>query len=225
MAVTRHFNPLFPYGKRPGTTVDGLRDVRFQSTLPIREETYYYVDYACMAEFQSTLPIREETAYGVGKSTGEGFQSTLPIREETFWALSLVQMEEISIHSSHTGRDHLVARNPMDGVISIHSSHTGRDFAPGQPAQWCGHFNPLFPYGKRPCNSVGPPPRHDISIHSSHTGRDTPPVVGAWRSADFNPLFPYGKRPDLAVHHMLDNIFQSTLPIREETHGACKSRP
>ena len=68
------------------------------------------------------------------------------------------------------------------------------------------HFNPLFPYGKR---------RHPwcrlsstiyISIHSSHTGRD------AFRSSAI----------------IWYSLFQSTLPIREETvrqhpvKGACK---
>ena len=56
-------------------------------------------------------------------------------------------------------------------------------------------FNPLFPYGKRHC-VVDHWGYHDtISIHSSHTGRDELEVY-------------VKSSPD---------IFQSTLPIREET--------
>ena len=146
--------------------------------------------------------------------------------------------------------------------ISIHSSHTGRDYSASTPFFFSANFNPLFPYGKRhqlqrpqwpcyamsihsshtgrDCNSVGPPPRHDISIHSSHTGRDDVLVLGNFFRNDFNPLFPYGKRLVLADHPAFPRVisihsshtgrdpprpaarpeqraFQSTLPIREET--------
>ena len=78
------FNPLFPYGKRRqvsllGQRVRGIsihsshtgRDLdraqpvipsqRFQSTLPIREETEELGISPRTVQFQSTLPIREET--------------------------------------------------------------------------------------------------------------------------------------------------------------------
>ena len=55
------FNPLFPYGKRR-TPSDGCCDLRrFQSTLPIREETWPTCSASGCRIFQSTLPIREET--------------------------------------------------------------------------------------------------------------------------------------------------------------------
>ena len=34
-----HFNPLFPYGKRPALKLQSKATELFQSTLPIREET------------------------------------------------------------------------------------------------------------------------------------------------------------------------------------------
>ena len=100
------FNPLFPYGKRRGEAMTVIDLSRFQSTLPIREETNSTTSTAWGWEdfnplfpygkrprgqhpnslanlFQSTLPIREETALGVIRRWMEEFQSTLPIREET----------------------------------------------------------------------------------------------------------------------------------------------
>ena len=112
------------------------------------------------------------------------------------------------------------------GVISIHSSHTGRDHCPKETGSAGRHFNPLFPYGKRPvgaerrrkssyfnplfpygkrlCNpGVGGCQRR-ISIHSSHTGRDLTYIMAR-------------SRPNA--------IFQSTLPIREETGETRRVQP
>ena len=123
---------------------------------------------------------------------------------------------------------HISIPSPRMGIDeAIHAGGPGSD------------FNPLFPYGKRPgaavqgltitifqstlpireetcviasvCLSTG------ISIHSSHTGRD-PSVRGVvTASKDFNPLFPYGKRRFGPPNQCLGGLFQSTLPIREET--------
>ena len=79
-------------------------------------------------------------------------------------------------------------------------------------------FNPLFPYGKRHRKIPScPSPLVIISIHSSHTGRDYSRNKRRRRNTDFNPLFPYGKRHTLSVPPASTKIFQSTLPIREET--------
>ena len=146
-----HFNPLFPYGKRRATTEKGGTDGLFQSTLPIREETYTFLGFMVYNSFQSTLPIREETVFGNWQSECRLFQSTLPIREETNELAQAYYWQYISIHSSHTGRDG--RRGPMlllilifqstlpireetkqweiqhwKLTISIHSSHTGRDY-------------------------------------------------------------------------------------------------
>ena len=106
----------------------------------------------------------------------------------------------------------------------------------------CHHFNPLFPYGKRPRHLVPKVAACPISIHSSHTGRDLiTSLVSASPldfnplfpygkrqaasrdrafGADFNPLFPYGKRPCFRRRCGHAMPFQSTLPIREETQPA-----
>ena len=124
------------------------------------------------------------------------FQSTLPIREETYSPVPLSMRYSISIHSSHTGRD-------PDGSqtrflpFQFQSTLPIREETFVIRAHWFRflNFNPLFPYGKR----------HER----------TQVFAGA---ADFNPLFPYGKRLALRVPASSTVIlFQSTLPIREET--------
>ena len=91
--------------------------------------------------------------------------------------------------------------------ISIHSSHTGRDPQARPRRARRSDFNPLFPYGKRP--SLLSPGARDvsISIHSSHTGRDPRRPVGPYKRADFNPLFPYGKRqPSRCLFRLFQHI-------------------
>ena len=86
---------------------------------------------------------------------------------------------QISIHSSHTGRDPTFSKSPTKShFISIHSSHTGRDK---------DHKGRVLNAG--------------ISIHSSHTGRDPQARPRRARRSDFNPLFPYGKRPLRSLVH------------------------
>ena len=218
--------------------------IQFQSTLPIREETFSRKSSPVTSvEFQSTLPIREETRRAVVMSQSERvsihsshtgrdrwrpgnaqwrpgfnplfpygkrhalasaqgfqhtFQSTLPIREETCTPRIPSPLRFVSIHSSHTGRDlcHDVGLQ-RHFFVSIHSSHTGRDAHGNLGGELGICFNPLFPYGKRRRIMARKDSAGAVSIHSSHTGRDMP--TQAPRKG---------------------NEFQSTLPIREETHGA-----
>ena len=107
MAVTRHFNPLFPYGKRRVCTNHFNQFYRFQSTLPIREETIA----AGGTSIASVISIH--SSHTGRDHDHAGFQQV---------------PDGISIHSSHTGRDrHLDFRHHDKILISIHSSHTGRD--------------------------------------------------------------------------------------------------
>ena len=189
----------------------------FQSTLPIREETagtaeggkrinisihsshtgrdnYNAKRLDKSDNFNPLFPYgkrRDEPEEG---GDGDGFQSTLPIREETDRGQDEGRGAEISIHSSHTGRDGIGIGVGVLHDISIHSSHTGRD-------------------------SLTPstPETDAISIHSSHTGRDTCPPLRRRIVSHFNPLFPYGKRRRAGTSPASTKPFQSTLPIREET--------
>ena len=123
------------------------------------------------------------------------FQSTLPIREETAGEL----------------------RTGSCGGVSIHSSHTGRDpwFEP--PSYNTNTFQSTLPIREETAQNPSSPDGMDISIHSSHTGRDGGIQCSTISDAYFNPLFPYGKRQEACQLWVERDIFQSTLPIREET--------
>ena len=234
-----HFNPLFPYGKRPDGSGSSSVEPHFNPLFPYGKRLLLFSMMGWGGRFQSTLPIREETAVvplrlghqrisihssHTGRNLTETrprsrsanfnplfpygkrpavkmdivasriFQSTLPIREETDAFETQEATPMISIHSSHTGRDRHGYRACMGLVISIHSSHTGRDLQ-----RWSGRgrkndFNPLFPYGKRPnrtCMQGFLPnfnPLFPYGKRRSSAGAGPP-------CSDFNPLFPYGKRP------------------------------
>ena len=151
----------------------------FQSTLPIREETngrllYHPArrisihsshtgrDFAPQGAVPTPCHFNPLFPYGKRRycrafwAIAATFQSTLPIREETMAAHRIFRLPEISIHSSHTGRDtsfngHGGHAMPFQstlpireetyfghgfrgaGIISIHSSHTGRDSKRIQP--------------------------------------------------------------------------------------------
>ena len=103
------------------------------------------------------------------------------------------------------------------GTISIHSSHTGRDLACAPPARWPPEFQSTLPIREETEATAGMAREPAISIHSSHTGRDGVRSAASAYYQHFNPLFPYGKRPQNQINRRVSTIFQSTLPIREET--------
>ena len=82
---TYNFNPLFPYGKRPLTTASRPACTRtFQSTLPIREETYNTAPaFAFGGNFNPLFPYGKRLLPVLRAPMTNVFQSTLPIREET----------------------------------------------------------------------------------------------------------------------------------------------
>ena len=194
LLAAEHFNPLFPYGKRPLAPYGLVLRIDFNPLFPYGKRLTSEYFFRSPSPFQSTLPIREETR-----------------RRATTWPSAEISIHSshtgrdlpmvrcwipwrISIHSSHTGRDLFFKAVRVKKLISIHSSHTGRDFALQRFAQLLHDFNPLFPYGKRP-NVIAAVAKH---FH-------------------FNPLFPYGKRLCVPGTTALLMGFQSTLPIREET--------
>ena len=163
--------------------------------------------------FQSTLPIREETPWTTrALQPAPKFQSTLPIREET----------------------RVVAR--VAGRRAFQSTLPIREETRARSAGRSGrrHFNPLFPYGKRPWSPPCGAGHERISIHSSHTGRDragiachvarrkfqstlpireeTKFVEAIDNNTNFNPLFPYGKRPSCKVFVKQNFYFNPLFP-------------
>ena len=127
--------------------------------------------------FQSTLPIRGETAHWPRAPVfPDDFNPLFPYGERLQPVGGLVFDDSISIHSSHTGRDHAAGMND-DFQILFQSTlpirgETPQPFFVGQVVR---HFNPLFPYGERPRRHAGKGFYLRISIHSPHTGRDPDP--------------------------------------------------
>ena len=83
--------------------------------------------------------------------------------------------------------------------ISIHASRGGSDLRTAESqVLTMKHFNPRFPWGKRPLRPAGIEGRPD----------------------DFNPRFPWGKRLHPVGRYNLCSLFQSTLPVGEATRHA-----
>ena len=127
---------------------------RFQSTPPVRGETFVEIFHLFLKGFQSTPPVRGETrtqrqhilsrcnfnplppcggrrAGSSRSSTPRRFQSTPPVRGETRWRRILCAATAISIHSPRAGGD--ADGNVYNGKgykISIHSPRAGGDRIP-----------------------------------------------------------------------------------------------
>ena len=158
--------------------------------------------YAIMQAFQSTLPIREETwwmwytisdkihfnplfPYGKRRDgcrlyqLAVRFQSTLPIREETYEEDDKALAAEISIHSSHTGRDMPSSDcNPLNRQFQSTLPIREETDASNKDGTLLLHFNPLFPYGKRLTNQTIAPRRRKfqstLPIREETTSRPSP---------------------------------------------------
>ena len=171
----------------------------FQSTLPIREETVTRAEGdKPMTNFNPLFPYGKRRRWPCGACcTTANFNPLFPYGKRQAGEAQWRELLVISIHSSHTGRDVRRSADQQRIVISIHSSHTGRDVRHPLPlslfisihsshtgrdlgVQVVGglgtDFNPLFPYGKRPC-------RDGLLVGRSN----------------FNPLFPYGKRQKVPI--------------------------
>ena len=190
-----NFNPLFPYGKRlarPGGRPPSA-PISIHSSHTGRDchPSFRLILYH---KFQSTLPIREETAEDEKLQRHATFQSTLPIREET----AKIPEGHFLVHNFNPlfpyGK-RLLEINPsqMFIAISIHSSHTGRDVHPFLGDTLAENFNPLFPYGKR--RLLQRRPFRECEFQSTLPIREETFFAFAdKRPHNFNPLFPYGKR-------------------------------
>ena len=183
-----------------GETYDVLRSNAapgFQSTLPMRGETPSNAWLLPTAQFQSTLPMRGETSAGAVIPTTTQFQSTLPMRGETRQVIYSCGISGISIHSPHAGRDPEFIL--VEGL--------GMEFQSTLPMR-----------GETICHESLIKYK-DISIHSPHAGRDEKSAVRKIPDTDFNPLSPCGERQGFSMSFLKQSLFQSTLPMRGETHS------
>jgi len=106
----KDFNPLSPCGERR-TALKRLMmaPLAFQSTLPMRGETYDQIKvFTSGFDFNPLSPCGERRSHCPGGRWQDGFQSTLPMRGETTGDLVSLRLLEISIHSPHAGRDGMV---------------------------------------------------------------------------------------------------------------------
>ena len=131
---------------------------------------------------------------------------------------------DISIHSSHTGRNAVSIRySPrlvtFQSTLPIREETSGR-YTPGRCRP---NFNPLFPYGKRLWCIRRIWQVVQISIHSSHTGRDAFGTPSTAISTLFQSTLPIREETNTGNGGGSVYIFQSTLPIREETGGPLAS--
>ena len=62
---------------------------------------------------------------------GYRFQSTRPMRGATMRRSSKHEIQGVSIHAPHAGRDDKAVRTQPGGDVSIHAPHAGRDFEGG----------------------------------------------------------------------------------------------
>ena len=167
---------------------------RFQSTLPAWGETTSDCDWWSYIAISIHSPRmgRDVSAAGVS-SVSPYFNPLSPHGERRVRSPEDRGSGDFNPLSPH-GERRLALHDLSAGIISIHSPRMGRDphwymicirsqnFNPLSPHGERHdinprliiptYFNPLSPHGERPCNSVGPPPRHYISIHSPRMGRD-----------------------------------------------------
>ena len=149
--------------------------------------------------FQSTPSVWRETVTEDDKPLSGAFQSTPSVWRETIHEYSPEELEQISIHS---------LRMEGDGT----QCHMENSVA---------HFNPLPPYGGRPCRF-----RFDlcialISIHSLRMEGDSGRRLCSCQRCNFNPLPPYGGRRQNETDVVVMILFQSTPSVWRETCRSC----
>jgi len=150
-SVLRNFNPLSPCGERLFLWGLSILGARFQSTLPVRGETYslgccpanidfnplspcgerrdFILSFQIYEQFQSTLPVRGETQNIKRAKTKARFQSTLPVRGET--GKDILRMAiKLNFNPLSPCGERLTPGNRCGAqpIISIHSPRAGRDF-------------------------------------------------------------------------------------------------
>ena len=127
-SVSRNFNPLAPCGARLKIHVGDTLTVLFQSTRPVRSETWFS---GLMKPFHSisihSPRAKRDRTIGGQLLSFLLFQSTRPVRSETHGSLYQGHGDAISIHSPRAERDELLLSGKLVLEISIHSPRAERD--------------------------------------------------------------------------------------------------
>ena len=215
----KYFNPRSPYGERPEAAAITEVLQGFQSTLPLRGATRYFVrvqpqegisihapltgsDKLKTRGQSSTVNFNPRSPYGerlIPASWGtwsRRFQSTLPLRGATWRIGELLTLRKISIHAPLTGSD---GCQPNDVYTSLKFQSTlplrGATLTRTSLPWFSVNFNPRSPYGERLLAG------QKVVIEAKF--QSTLPLRGA-------TLFSGG--------NINGNIFQSTLPLRGATN-------
>ncbi len=77
----------------------------FQSTLPMKGATQFFVIVIHLSLFQSTLPMKGATWHAADHLEGSKFQSTLPMKGATAQDEKGGRDDEVSIHAPNEGSD------------------------------------------------------------------------------------------------------------------------
>ena len=218
----RYFNPRAPCGARLPSGNRAENQKAFQSTRPVRGATVFcsktvntrnnfnprapcgarlvpLLVFSARKVFQSTRPVRGATHGEAVKLLWNQFQSTRPVR----------------------GATRCVRFGPLAVSISIHAPRAGRDWAMTlKNAPQSKNFNPRAPCGARRGAQRQRVPGAAISIHAPRAGRDCGFVPAARSGRHFNPRAPCGARHIKTLDKNLNDLFQSTRPVRGATGEA-----
>ena len=170
---TANFNPRSPHGERhkPG---GGAATTRiFQSTLPARGATRWFLHHFREVTISIHAPrTGSDPATFSGTGTGSHFNPRSPHGERLIRRLLLICNVNISIHAPRTGSDDAWLEKRDWSDISIHAPRTGSDVRVRACPRRPRHFNPRSPHGERLCDDINASFEMDISIHAPRTGSD-----------------------------------------------------
>ena len=167
----------------------------FQSTLPLRGATAWYIKHASHVLISIHAPLTgSDPSLWPGSSVGSHFNPRSPYGERhaviaTFFN-SVAFQSTLPLRGATAGYPFRL----LQKAISIHAPLTGSDR--------CRSFN------GEPCY---------ISIHAPLTGSDRTGFTGCKRTSYFNPRSPYGERLFFSSLDSSVQRFQSTLPLRGAT--------
>ena len=196
---SRDFNPRAPCGARQTTGLVRFEDEVFQSTRPVRGAT--------------TTPFQNGTLNKISihaPRAGRDWPGPEDCSDRTYFnpRAPCGARRVVSVVSPITGKfqstrpvrgaTRASAKYPCSDYISIHAPRAGRDQA-------------RYPY------SLG----GDISIHAPRAGRDHGLRHALGLGIDFNPRAPCGARHNPAFRRRINQLFQSTRPVRGATSWAC----
>ena len=215
---SKNFNPHSPCGERPCWNIRPNAGSYFNPHSPCEERLKPDLSVLKDMQFQSTLPLRGATySYWISPSV-QIFQSTLPLRGATF-SMRLVQhIVSISIHTPLAGSDGTARpwSRPC-GNFNPHSPCGERQYAYRHPSVKVeiSIHTPLA--GSDEAGAAVLVKADVISIHTPLAGSDSL-LCGRYQYNKFQSTLPLrGATP--ASRRLRDMIeFQSTLPLRGATH-------